>query len=133
MDSKILVGIFILLIALAGCVTNPIETQNGKIIGHISIGPICPVETNPPQPQCQPTIETYKAFPLTLFRNDGYPVKVATIIGDSNGYYELVLEPGKYVIQHEGTSGIGGMQPASFTVEKGKTLTLDLSIDTGIR
>ena len=36
------------------------SSNTGILMGKISIGPLCPVETDPPQPGCLPTADTYK-------------------------------------------------------------------------
>jgi len=37
---------------------NPV-TEKSPLAGKVNIGPLCPVERNPPDPSCQPTEETY--------------------------------------------------------------------------
>ena len=41
--------------------------EGGLLKGKISIGPLCPVETFPPQPQCLPTLETFKAWQTAIW------------------------------------------------------------------
>ena len=40
--------------------------SGGYVVGKISIGPICPVETVPPRPECLPTAETFKAWQTAI-------------------------------------------------------------------
>jgi hypothetical protein len=42
------------LLSISGC-DNQINQGSGFLEGVISIGPICPVETDPPDPGCLPT------------------------------------------------------------------------------
>jgi len=56
----------LLLILILGCAAR--LPEKGTLQGHITIGPLCPVETNPPDPNCQPTEETYNAYHLLFMR-----------------------------------------------------------------
>ena len=49
--------------------------------------------------------------------------------------YRVTLKPGTYVVDLIRVRGIGGSKDLPFTVEiqSGKTVRLDISIDTGIR
>jgi fructose-specific phosphotransferase system IIC component len=52
----LMVGILILVI---GCSLQDKQVlEPGILAGKISIGPLCPVETIPPDPNCQPTEAT---------------------------------------------------------------------------
>ena len=39
----------------------------GFLEGKITIGPLCPVESVPPDPACQPTQETYNTWPIVVW------------------------------------------------------------------
>lgn len=43
------------------------SSKIGTLMGKISIGPLCPVETAPPQPGCLPTADTYKTWQLSVW------------------------------------------------------------------
>ncbi|MBI4170753.1 MAG: hypothetical protein HY514_03595 [Candidatus Aenigmarchaeota archaeon] len=38
--------------------TSMLTQEKGFLAGRITIGPLCPVETDPPQPECLLTAET---------------------------------------------------------------------------
>jgi hypothetical protein len=124
-----LAGFLALAIFLTGCTQAP-PTVNGNLSGHISIGPLCPVEHSPPDPNCQPTPATFKAYALSVF--DTQKIKRKTIIGDAtqNGAYSVELPPGTYEIRLE-----TGSRPFSQTISivANQTTTLDIFLDTGIR
>ena len=103
----------------------------GVLQGKVSIGPICPVERDPPDPRCQPTAETYLAWPIAVF--DGQH-KVTDIVVQSDGTFSLELPPGTYTVDHETPQHFGkGTLPANVIINSGETTSLDIHIDTGIR
>ena len=59
---------------------------NGILQGKITIGPLCPVETNPPDSACLPTADTYKAWATAVFSGDK-KTKIKTINPDLSGNF----------------------------------------------
>jgi hypothetical protein len=111
-----------------------ITQESGYLEGVISIGPICPVETIPPDPACRPTAETYKAYPVSVWTADSTK-KIAQINPALDGSYRMELAPGNYlVILQNNQNRIGGSNlPAEVKIiSQGNTL-LNIDIDTGIR
>ncbi|MFH0978459.1 MAG: hypothetical protein V1837_04115 [Candidatus Woesearchaeota archaeon] len=104
--------------------------QQGIIQGKVSIGPLCPVERNPPDPNCQPTLETFRNWPIGVYSEN---TKVGDIMPDSSGTYTLDLNPGVYTVKLELNQGIGRNLPMEIVVKSGETTSLDVNIDTGIR
>jgi len=107
--------------------------ENGTIIGNISIGPICPVEKDPPDPGCLPTAETYKAWPVYIGSLNG---SVKTLISPgADGSFLMELAPGKYYLTLEKQqNGIGSSNlPMEVIVNPGKETDISIEIDTGIR
>ena len=106
---------------------------NGVLKGTISIGPICHVETIPPQPGCLPTRDTYYA---TAVWTSDKKSKVAMIIPNLDGTYQIDLPAGDYVLDYvtAKTFSVGGSNvPTAFSIADKDTLTLNVSIDIGIR
>lgn len=133
MNLKILTGI-LLFIFLAGCSVP--ASQTGTLRGHISIGPLCPVERNPPDPRCQPTHETYQAHGLKIGISEGIEggfTEVKTFYGDEQGNYKLELPARGYTIVPSDSGRIGGFPPTPVIIKAGETTTQDIEIDTGIR
>jgi hypothetical protein len=108
--------------------------QAGTLNGKILIGPLCPVVTDPPNPGCQPTAETYKAYPVSVWTSD-MKVKIATLAPALDGTYSASLPAGKWIVYLEkDPMGVGGSNlPVTITVTEGSHITLDIDIDTGIR
>jgi hypothetical protein len=139
---RILIIDLLFLIGLSlmpGCNTNNFlsdgtDTGFGILAGTINIGPLCPVETVPPNPACLPTAETYKAYPVGIWTADG-KTKVITISPDLKGFYSQLLPAGFYLINRETTQtgAQGSNLPLIIGIAGGHTTTLNISIDTGIR
>lgn len=125
----------VLLLFLGGCVQLDNVGGKGVLKGKITIGPLCPVETVPPQPQCLPTLDTFKAWQLSVYSQDG-ATKIVNIYPDITGNYQLELPVGKYKMDFEKVTvnRIGGNNlPLIFTILNTDTTRLNINIDTGIR
>jgi len=121
------------LLFVSGC-DNQTTKEDGVLEGKISIGPICPVETNPPAPGCLPTAETYKAYPVSVWTLDGRN-KIAQINPSPDGSYTMDLAPGRYLVTLENAqTRIGSSNlPAEISIISNVKTVLNISIDTGIR
>jgi hypothetical protein len=105
---------------------------NGTIIGHVILGPICPVERIPPDPACAPrpyksTINVWSTWTGSSYQ----PVKT-----DANGLFKLSLPPGAYSLAVSRPSG-GSIFPRctdlKISVGAKKTQNVTVNCDTGIR
>lgn len=110
-------------------VPRPGKVDTG-VEGVTTIGPTCPVERNPPDPECAD-----KPYPTTL-------VLATTIIGknggvlvqtDAKGYFSRELAPGTYTIRAQSSAMLPRLEPLTFTVVAGKLTSLNLQFDSGIR
>jgi hypothetical protein len=137
---KSLIVAFIFMLALFSCkekeqMLSIDDWGIGTLKGKISIGPLCPVETYPPSPACQPTMETYKNWATAVWTKDK-KLKVMDIKPNLDGSYEIGIEEGEYVIDFISphNSGIGSSNlPHSVIIDEGDTSKFDITIDTGIR
>jgi hypothetical protein len=134
-SKNIILGLTVIigLLLNAGC--DKMSSQEaGFLEGKISIGPICPVETDPPDPGCLPTAETYKAYPVAVWTTDGRR-KIIQINPAMDGSYKTDLEPGKYLIMLEtNKNNIGSSNlPVEVIIISDNITTLNIDIDTGIR
>lgn len=129
-------GIIVFLLFSVGC--NQVIVQDsgtGILKGKVSIGPLCPVETDPPDPGCLPTEETYKSWPVAVFSADGKQL-IAHLQPELDGTYEVEVPAGKYKIDLENHqfSGVGSSNlPTIIEINMADTTRLDIDIDTGIR
>ena len=116
----------------SGC-DSKITQESGFLEGKISIGPICPVETDPPVAECLPTAETYKAYPVSIWTSEGSR-KVAQINPALDGSFSIELDPGQYLIKLEKDNSIGGSNlPVTVVISSLQKTTVNIDIDTGIR
>ena len=128
-------GIFFLigfLFVFLGCDKN--IQVSGFLEGKISIGPLCPVEHDPPDPDCLPTAETYKAYPVGIFSPDGKH-KITKVNPALDGTFRIDLDPGKYLVILESEHfriGSSNLPAEVVIISQNKTI-LDIDIDTGIR
>jgi hypothetical protein len=133
--SNVSLLFILILFVFSGC-----ENQNilnggvGTLKGKISIGPLCPVERIPPDPACQPTAETYKAYPISIWTAD-MKTKITDIKPSPDGNYSARVPYGTYnIVLEKQLAGVGGSNlPATVDIKEDSATVLDISIDTGIR
>ncbi len=126
---KILFPVFLSLLILSGCEK---KDYYGSLTGKVTIGPLCPVEPCDMTPEqiefaySERKILIYPAGDTTIL------YKVLNVHPDS--LYHVQLLTGTYIvdINHIGMDRSGDV-PAKITIGPGKTDTLNIDIDTGIR
>ena len=108
---------------------KPASVISGYVSGHVTIGPICPVErVGVP---CPVPEEAYTSRNAVIYQSDGITVKEKKSL-DKNGNYKYTLGPGKYFVQID-PAGIGPGEKKPFTIVSLQTTIVDFDIDTGIR
>ena len=123
-----------LALLLAACVPNPTPTagRNGAIAVEVVAGPVCPVEQEPPDPNCEPRpVEGARIF---VQPGDGRDILVGEATTDDGGRATIDIAPGDYIVLGGDFEGLMGRpEPATVTVLAGQTVTITLSYNTGIR
>jgi hypothetical protein len=121
------------LLFISGC-DKQFTQEVGFLEGEISIGPLCPVEKDPPDPDCLPTYETYKAYPVTIWTSNGRR-KITQVNPALDGSYKIELNPGHYLVVLEtGQNRIGSSNlPVEVVIRSQAETILNIDIDTGIR
>lgn len=127
-----------LLLTIIGCDGSPSASapptatgagQTG-IGGNATAGPVCPVETTPPDPNCA-------ARPVpgaALVVRDGTGREVARVTTGKDGTFFVAVPAGAYVVEPQPVEGLlGTAPPQDATVSTGNTTTITLLYDTGIR
>lgn len=116
----------------AGCPYVP--RGNGTLEGSMTIGPICPVETYPPDPRCKPSPEVYASRKVYVWTANRSRI-IATLTPDANGRFSALLPAGEYVVDVAHQPGPGGATgvPKTVIITKGQTVSISIDIDTGIR
>ena len=125
--------VFLFGLLFSGC-----DKQNnqgtGFLEGVISIGPICPVEPDPPDPACLPTAETYKAYAVSIWTSN-WRKKIAQLNPALDGSYKTELVYGDYLVILENSQNRpgGSNLPVEVSIIPQNKTVLDINIDTGIR
>lgn len=102
----------------------------GTVNGTVLLGPICPVEHIPPEPQCadkayQTSIRIYEGNSAVLYR---------TISSSAQGAFSIQLAVGSYTFAPVGGEGMPPTcRPSKVSVAVGQTQNVQLDCDTGIR
>ena len=101
----------------------------GYLEGHVTIGPICPVERE--GVPCPVPPEAYAAREIFIYQGHGI---VARVQISSSGNYWVALRPGQYTVNINKV-GMDRSQevPREIDVRLGETIRLNIEIDTGIR
>ena len=108
----------------------------GHLPGHahlnvkLTAGPVCPVERNPPDPNCAP--RNVANAEVVVYDPQG--AEVARGTSDPDGMIGLDLPSGSYFVVAQPVEGLMGTpQPEAFAVIGGGTCGLLFEYDTGIR
>ncbi len=126
-------GVLFLVFLSAGCGQSGTNENRapGFLEGTVTIGPLCPVE--PCQISPEQLAAVYAARKVIVYNSDRTSVIKERSL-DQNGRYSAELEVGKYIvdIKHVGIDRSPDV-PTAISIEPGKTVTLNIGIDTGIR
>lgn len=124
----------LILLLLAACRLAPAPSASdmGTLEVEALAGPVCPVETDPPDPDCAP-----RPVPdaLVLVQPaDGRDIVVAQGTTGADGRLLLEVPPGDYLVIGAAVEGLMGTpEPIAVTVEANGTTPVGLGYDTGIR
>ena len=113
-------------------VESTIASGKGTLAGTVAVGPVCPTP-NPDGFSCTPTAEMYAAAKVFVYLTDKKTL-IQTIIPDAQGKFSISLTTGTYYIDmaKQSMGGTYGV-PTTVTISSGKTATLSLRVDTGLR
>ena len=120
----------IVLVLLAGC-DGPAPAADATLQVEALAGPTCPVETDPPDPDCAP--RPVADAPIVVTSADGGQV-VAEGGTDANGRLTLGLPAGDYLVTAGPVEGLmAAPAPVPVSVSVGESSEIQLAYDTGIR
>jgi hypothetical protein len=111
-------------------------SDSGILQGTINfIGLECPSFNRQEIPPCS---GPYPNFIIRVYAHDNEKEIVATTQTDSNGIYQIILKPGKYLIysslESSSTIDIGKANVYEYiTIRKNETITKNYNIDAKIR
>jgi hypothetical protein len=112
--------------------TPPGSPPAGKVRLDVSLisGPVCPVEQNPPDPNCAPR----PVAGATIVVRDASGAQVAQLTSDATGHATVDLTPGSYVVEAKPYGGLMGTpEPVTVQLTDAASGKVTLSYDTGIR
>jgi hypothetical protein len=107
----------------------PADGRTG-IGGRATAGPVCPVETNPPDPACAPRPV---AGALIVIR-PAAGAQISRVTTGVDGTFLAALPAGAYTVEPQPAGGLMGTpEPQQVTVVDGAVTSIELGYDTGIR
>lgn len=111
--------------------SDPVAESWGTIVGKVELGPVCPVERNPPDPKCAP--QPHAATFILLTADQTKTVK--TFSSNAEGKFTVDVPAGKYVIQPTSNPSPFPHCSASeiLIVPVNDSVEVTLYCDTGIR
>jgi len=129
---------FVALLGLLACnrssPTDPAQAagalQYGRLMGTVTIGPNCPVETATP---CPTPPSAYSLRKIAVY-DEGKTKVLFTVDIDQHGLYSIDLTPAKYTLELE-ASGLDRTAdlPQTVTITANTVTRVDVRIDTGLR
>jgi hypothetical protein len=121
-----------LTLPVSACFNAPSPGPGGTLVVHAEAGPVCPVETVPPDPDCAP--RRVAGAPVVISPADGRDVVIAQGETDADGMLRLSLAPDDYVVTAGDVEGLFGRPEAVLvSISAGETTSVTLTYDTGIR
>jgi hypothetical protein len=109
---------------------DTVAARRTGVSGTATAGPVCPVETVPPDPGCA-------ARPVAgavLLVRDGSGQEVARATAGADGTFFVALRPGGYVVEPQAVEGLMGTASSqSIVVTDGAATVIQVDYDTGIR
>ena len=104
---------------------------HATVSGHVLAGPVCPVETVPPNPSCAPR----PVAGATVIATNASGHEVGRAVADSDGFYSMHLDPGAFTLATE-LNGTGMMKAPvgkAIVVPASGSVVVDFLVDTGVR
>ena len=124
----------LILLAAVAMLTacDPAEpSAEGSIVVVVQAGPVCPVETNPPDPSCAPRPVANARIVVT--RPDSDDV-VAEGVTDAEGRLTLAVPIGDYLVSAGAVEGlVAAPEPVVVSVLADLATEVAVAYDTGIR
>ena len=127
-------GVLVLVAVLAlltACDTAP-RQEEGSILFVAMAGPTCPVETDPPDPDCAP--RPVAGAPVFVMPASGQDIVIAEGETGADGRLTLAVPAGDYIVTAGAVEGLmAAPEPVVVSVLAGLTTEVPLGYDTGIR
>jgi hypothetical protein len=122
------VATVLLVLILAACTPSAPSPPSTTLTLALTAGPVCPVEQNPPDPDCAPRPVAGEVVAIVLGDRE-----LARGTSDADGRIRFALPAGRYVVRPM-EDGTFPTPPAEQVVDVGADpLEISLEYDTGIR
>lgn len=122
----------LIVLAVVACQPTPSSTASGAIDVQALAGPVCPVETDPPDPDCAP--RPVEGAVVLVQPADGRDIVIAQGTTDADGRVRLDVPPGDYIVIGAEAEGLmAAPEPVAVSVAVNQTVSVALGYDTGIR
>jgi hypothetical protein len=109
---------------------SPAGAVKTGVEGIALAGPVCPVETVPPDPECAPR----PVVGAVVIVRDHAGTGVSRVETAADGAFFLEVPAGQYVVEPQPVEGLmGTAAPSEVTVGDGIAVWVQLDYDTGIR
>lgn len=108
---------------------NVATTTNTGVHGQILVGPTCPVERVPPDPNCAD--KPWSTFVQVFYADEKTPAYISTE-SDQDGRFSIPLSPGEYSLRI-GRGNFPNCPPTYVKVEPDKYTSITINCDSGIR
>lgn len=116
--------------------TTKLAPLHSGIQGTVYLSPVCPVQTTPPEPGCEP-----RPTSLTVYIEPIAPAgKWFSIQSGKDGKYSVAAAPGEYSLSSTPPGYLGGPMlrypnfgPIKVLVRASTFTEQDIQVDTGIR
>lgn len=99
--------------------------------GVVLLGPTCPVQKDPPDPNCAD--KGYATTVQVIEKNSPKSSLFSSVETDKEGNYTVMLPPGEYQLQALGGQPFPRCEWQDITIEPDAMVNVDLLCDTGIR
>ncbi len=117
----------VLLASLIACAPEPVPLA--VLEGRVLAGPVCPVETDPPRPECAP--RPVEGAELVVVAANGVEVIARA---NADGFFRVEVASGPVAIIPQPVEGLlGTAAQIDLDVPAGTTQLGEIMYDTGIR
>ncbi|HSB67674.1 MAG TPA: carboxypeptidase-like regulatory domain-containing protein [Anaerolineales bacterium] len=132
MLKRMMIPVVLLLFTCSACTQgqpiNPTHTPSSGIMGSVTEGPMCP---GPVQIGNNPCPDQAYQATIIVLDSDGH--KLTQVQTDTNGFFTLPLDPGKYTLHPESGEPFPIAGDQSVVVTEGQYLQVTIQYDTGMR
>jgi hypothetical protein len=126
------VAFVLVLLTVTACTgaDDDVGRPSGTIVVTATAGPTCPVETDPPSPECAPRAVAGAEMVVT----DVSGAEVARAVTGEDGTVTIGVPAGTMTVTPQPVEGLLGTAPeTTVEVAAGETVAVAAAYDTGIR